>query len=122
MSFRQADLLAKSFQSRIASKQSQFREAEYRAHSNRPHYGHAIQSLQSAFLIAQTREDHGSLMPRKTHCQLFSLLAAAGPRISVAQIGLVLSQNPDCFLCFPLAQQGAAETYVPVLVVRRQLI
>ena len=61
VSFRQADLLAKSFQSRIAAKQSQFRETEYRAHPNRPHYGHAIQSLQCAFLIAQTREDHGLL-------------------------------------------------------------
>src|SRR6266436_8376119 len=81
-----ADLPAKSFHSRIAAKQSQFRETEYRAHRNRPHYGHAIQSLQCAFLIAQTREDHGLLEWRKINGQLFSLFAATGPRISVAQV------------------------------------
>src|SRR5688572_1661774 len=76
--FRQADLLAKSFQPRIAAKQSQFREAEYRARPNRPYCGHASESLQGAFLIAQTREDQGSLLRRKIRCQLFSLFAAAG--------------------------------------------
>jgi hypothetical protein len=46
-------------QSRIAAKQSQFLETEYRAHPNRPHYGHATKSFQGAVLIAQTCEDHG---------------------------------------------------------------
>ena len=79
----QANLLAKSFHSRIAAKQSQLRESEYRAHPNRPHYGHAIQSLQGAFFVTQTREDHGLLERRKIKCQLFSLFEAAGPRIRV---------------------------------------
>ena len=77
--FWQADLLAKSFQSRIAAKQSQFREAEYRAHPNRPHYGHAIQSLQCAFLIAQTREDHG-LLERPAKDQLPAFQPLRGDR------------------------------------------
>src|SRR5437764_15346597 len=108
MLFWQADLLAKSFHSWIAAKESQFRETEYRAHPNRPHYRHATQSLQGAFLIAQTREDHGSLLRRNIHCQLFSLFAATGPRISVAQkapfgLGVTLDENPDCYLCSALA-------------------
>ena len=110
MLFRQADLLAKSFQSRIAAKQSQFREAEDRAHPNRPDYGHATQSLQCAVFIAQTREDQGLLERawRKIDCQLFSLLAAAGPRISLAQIGpigpdVTFDENPDCFVRSTLA-------------------
>jgi hypothetical protein len=103
--FRQADPFAKSFQSRIATKQSQFREAEYPTHTNRPDYSHAIQGLQCAFLIAQTREDHGLLErpSRKIIRQLSSLLATTGARIGVAQIGpigpvVTFDKSPDCFL------------------------
>jgi hypothetical protein len=49
---------------------------------------------------------------RKVNCQLFRLLAAAGSRISVAQVTPIapittFDENPDCFLCNVLVAGGA---------------
>jgi hypothetical protein len=55
----QTHFLTMSFHPRIAAKQSQFREAAYRAHRNSPHYGHTIQSCKGPVLIAQTGENNG---------------------------------------------------------------
>ncbi len=61
MLFRQADLLAKSFQARIAAKQGKFRICERPPYPHRALRSHAIQSFQSTALVAQTGEDEGLL-------------------------------------------------------------
>ena len=58
--FWQADLLAKSFQARIAAKQGKFRRIDsLPAYPHRAKDSHPIQSFQSTVLIAQTGEDQG---------------------------------------------------------------
>jgi hypothetical protein len=55
--FWQADLFAKSLESRIAAKQSgtfTIHTVQNPAHSNRPNRGVAIQGLEDAVLITQT--------------------------------------------------------------------
>src|SRR4030095_2762836 len=101
--FRQADLLAKSFQPRIAAKQGVFWERQPPPHPNRPNRSGAIQSFESAILVAQTGEDDGLVeWVLVAGCQLFRILPAAGPRIGVAKIApslipLVNVPIEDCF-------------------------
>ena len=84
---RQADLLAKSFHAWIAAKQGEFGICERPAYPNRPRRSGAIQSFQSAVLVAQTGEDRGLVewVSRTGGCQFLRLLAPAGPRIGLAE-------------------------------------
>ncbi len=59
MLFRQADLLAKSFQPRIATNEGKFRYIEVPAYPHRAKRSHAFRSFQSAVLVAQTGKDQG---------------------------------------------------------------
>ena len=61
MSFRQADLLAKRFHPRIAAKQGEFRKRRVPGLCERGPATSAIQSFESAILVAQTGEDQGLL-------------------------------------------------------------
>ena len=56
--FRQADLLAKSLHSRIATKQGELRGVEGPAYAHGTELSHAVQSLQGAILVTQTGKDY----------------------------------------------------------------
>jgi hypothetical protein len=57
--FGQADLLSKGFQPWIAAKQGQLRECERPAYPHRTLASKALQSFESAVLVAQSGKDEG---------------------------------------------------------------
>src|SRR5437667_12626863 len=72
----------------MAANESEIGQRKVPSYSNRPQCSHAIHSLQSALLIAQSRK-HESLM----ECErlllmgdLLGLLAAAGPAVSIPEV------------------------------------
>src|SRR6266849_4682635 len=103
--FRQADLLTKSFHSRIAANQVEFRKVEVSADANGAQRGHAIECFERALLVAETGKDQ-SLRERVGGAgrQFLSLVAATCASQGVAQkaagicrIG-ICGEEPDGFL------------------------
>src|SRR6266567_2607480 len=78
--FRQTNLLAQSFEPRVAAQQSGIFTIDTKqepAHTNRSNRGLAIQRLENAVLIAQTRKE---LRLRKLSGHFLRFVAAAGAR------------------------------------------
>src|SRR5438552_2320985 len=84
----QAGLLAKSFHSRITMKQSEFWGVEGPADAHCAQGRQAIQSLQSAILVAQAGKSQslGVGVGCCGGCQFLRLLAATGPSVSVTEV------------------------------------
>src|SRR5579864_7537261 len=82
----QSRFLTKSFHSRIAANQVEFRKGEVSADANGAQRGHAIECFESALLVAETGKDQSL---RERACgpghQFLRLVAAACASQGVAQ-------------------------------------
>src|SRR5580692_7681222 len=93
-SFRQADLLAKSFDPRIAAKHREFRERERSAYSKGPSAGGAIQGFKNAILVAQACENQRlveGIYRRSGSHQFFRVLPAARAPVGITKFAANLA-------------------------------
>src|SRR5262245_51118884 len=114
---RQRNLFAKCVNSRIATKQREFREVEGTAYSRATEFSDSVQCLQSAILVAQTGIND-CLVKRirfQSGCEFLSVLATTGPTVGITEITLTqgvthCGEDLDCFIHSSLAQPGSAQT------------
>src|SRR5260370_29747784 len=91
MLLRQADLLAKSLHSRVATEEGKLRGDEVATYPRGAEFGHAIEGRQGAILVAQTgiNKGLGEGVRRHVDCDFLGLLAASGTPIRVTEIARV---------------------------------
>src|SRR5262249_48127302 len=85
---RQCNLLSKSLNSRIVTKQREFRCVESSAYSHCPEFSQAVQCLQRTILVAQAGIDEclRNRIRSEIGCEFLSVLPSAGPPVSVTEI------------------------------------
>src|SRR5262249_55432507 len=87
--FWQADLLAEGLEPGIAANQIEFWIREVSTESDGSKVSHALQRVEGTLLVAQAGKSQSLLIwTLISGCQLFGLVAAAGPAIGVSEEAL----------------------------------